>query len=60
MQYICSEKPMRCPDKVTALHSLTHRVDFANAPHCVFSFTAHRSPFNNGTQMTLMRQIFEL
>ena len=43
MQYICSEKPMRCLDKVTALHSLTHRVDFANAPHCVFSFTAHCS-----------------
>ena len=43
MQYICSEKPMRWPDKVTALHSLTHRIVFANAPHCVFSFTAHRS-----------------
>ncbi|MBR5883725.1 MAG: hypothetical protein IKZ17_00690, partial [Bacteroidaceae bacterium] len=42
MQYICSEKPMRCLDKVTALHPFTHRVDFANAPHCVFSFTAHR------------------
>ena len=42
MQYICSEKPMRCLDKVTALHSLTHRIDFANAPRCVFSFTAHR------------------
>ena len=27
---------MRCLDKVTALHPLTHRVDFANAPHCVF------------------------
>ena len=36
MQYICSEKPMRCPDKVTALHSLTHRIVFVNAPRCVF------------------------
>jgi hypothetical protein len=39
MQYICSEKPMRCPDKVTALHPLTHRIDFAHAPHCVFEGT---------------------
>ena len=45
MQYICSEKPMRCPDKVTALHPLTHRIVFANAPHCVFSFTAHLPVF---------------
>ena len=36
MQYICSEKPMRWPDKVTALYPLTHRIVFANAPHCVF------------------------
>ena len=43
MQYICSEKPMRCLDKVTALHPLTHRIVFAHAPHCVFSFTAHCS-----------------
>ena len=42
MQYICSEKPMRWPDKVTALHPLTYRIVFAHAPHCVFSFTAHR------------------
>ena len=27
---------MRCLDKVTALHPLTHRVDFANAPRYVF------------------------
>ena len=38
---------MRWPDKVTALHSLTHRIDFANAPHCVFSFTAHNSSFKS-------------
>ena len=44
MQYICSEKPMRCLDKVTALHPFTHRIVFAHAPHCVFSFTAHCSP----------------
>ena len=43
MQYICSEKPMRWPDKVTALHPLTHRIVFANAPHCVFSLTSHHS-----------------
>ena len=43
MQYICSEKAMRCPDKVTALHPFTHRIVFAHAPHCVFSFTAHCS-----------------
>ena len=30
---------MRCPDKVTALHPLTHCIVFANAPHCVFSLT---------------------
>ena len=30
---------MRCPDKVTALHPLTHRIAFANAPHCVFLLT---------------------
>ena len=45
MQYICSEKPMRCLDKVTALHPLTHRIVFAHAPHCVFSFTSHLSVF---------------
>ena len=39
MQYICSKKPMRCLDKVTALHSLMHRIVFANAPRCVFSLT---------------------
>ncbi|MBQ2457617.1 MAG: hypothetical protein II275_05620, partial [Bacteroidaceae bacterium] len=35
MQYICSEKPMRWPDKVIALHSLTHRIVFVNAPQCL-------------------------
>ena len=35
MQYICSEKPMRWPDKVTALHPLTHRIVFANALQCL-------------------------
>ena len=35
MQYICSKKPMRCPDKVTALHPLTHRIVFVNAPQCL-------------------------
>ena len=45
MQYICSEKPMRCLDKVTALHPFTHRLVFANAPRYVFfQHTAHRSP----------------
>ena len=41
MQYFLSKEAMRCPDKVTALHLLTHRIVFANAPHCVFSLTAH-------------------
>ena len=50
MQYICSEKPIRCPDKVTALYLLTHRVDFANAPHCVFSLTAHLPVMLNSFQ----------
>ena len=36
---------MRCPDKVTALHPLTHRVDFAHAPRCVFSFTSLRPKY---------------
>ena len=43
MQYFLSKEAMRWPDKVTALHSLTHRIVFANAPHCVFSFITHRS-----------------
>jgi hypothetical protein len=42
MQYICSEKPMRCLDKVTALHPLTHRIVFVTAPHCLCSRTALR------------------
>ena len=45
MQYICSEKPMRCLDKVTALNPLTHRIDFAHAPHCVFSLIAFRPKY---------------
>ena len=45
MQYICSKKPMRWPDKVTALHPLTHRIVFANAPRCVFSFTPLRPKY---------------
>ena len=40
MQYICSEKPMRWPDKVTALHPLTHRIVFVTAPHCLCHRTA--------------------
>ena len=43
-QYFFSKKPMRCVGKVTALHSLTHRIVFAHATYCVFSLTAHRSP----------------
>ena len=43
MQYICSEKPMRCLDKVTALHPLTHRIVFVTAPRCVFLLTTHCS-----------------
>ena len=35
MQYICSKKPMRWLDKVTALHSLTHRIVFVNASQCL-------------------------
>lgn len=34
-----SKKPMRCPDKVTALYPLTHRIASAHAPHCVFEGT---------------------
>ena len=40
MQYICSEKPMRWPDKVTALHPFTHRIVFVTAPHCLCHRTA--------------------
>mgnify|MGYP003494064757 CR=1 FL=1 len=36
---------MRWPDKVTALHLLTHRIVFVNAPYCVFSFTSHLPVF---------------
>ena len=43
MQYICSEKPMRWPNKVTALHPLTHCIVFAHAPRCVFLLTTHCS-----------------
>ncbi|MBQ5374101.1 MAG: hypothetical protein IIU51_06075, partial [Bacteroidaceae bacterium] len=50
MQYICSEKAMRWPDKVTALYLLTHRIVFANAPHCVFSLTAHLPVMLNSFQ----------
>ena len=47
-QYFFSKKPMRCVGKVTALHSFTQRIVFANAPRCVFSLTVHRSlPHNN-------------
>ena len=42
MQYICSEKPMRCLDKVTALHPLTHRIVFAIAPRCVSRPDTHQ------------------
>ena len=45
MQYICSEKPMRCLDKVTALHSLTDRIVFVIATYCVFSLTSHLPVF---------------
>ena len=45
MQYFLSKEAMRCPDKVTALHLLTHRVDFAHAPRCVFSFTSLRPKY---------------
>ena len=38
---------MRCPDKVTALHSLTQRVAFVHAMHCVFSLTTHLSVMLN-------------
>ena len=36
--------------KVTALHLLTHRIVFANAPHCVFSLTAHLPVMLNSFQ----------
>ena len=45
MQYICSEKPMRCLDKVTALHPLTHRIVFVIATYCVFSLIAFRPKY---------------
>ena len=32
MQYFFSKKPMRCPDKVTALSLPTHRVAFFRSP----------------------------
>ena len=38
---------MRCPDKVTALHPLTHRIVFVTAPHCVFLLTTHNSSFKS-------------
>ena len=38
---------MRCPDKVTALHSLTQRIVFANATYCVFLLTTHLSVMLN-------------
>ena len=50
MQYFFSKDAMRCPDKVTALHLLTHRIVFANAPHCVFSLTAHLPVMLNSFQ----------
>ena len=42
MQYFFSKEAMRCPDKVTALHPLTHRIASVHAPRCVFSFTSLR------------------
>ena len=50
MQYFLSKEAMRCHDKVTALHLLTHRIVFANAPHCVFSLTAHLPVMLNSFQ----------
>ena len=50
MQYICSEKPMRWPDKVTALHPLTHRIAFFRSPltaHCSLLTTHYSDPHNN-------------
>ena len=41
---------MRCLDKVTALHPLTQRIVFANAPHCLFRLSLiihHSHPHKN-------------
>jgi hypothetical protein len=43
MQYFLSKEAMRCPDKVTALHLLTHRIAF-------FSLTAHLPVMLNSFQ----------
>ncbi|MBQ5742379.1 MAG: hypothetical protein IIV53_11115, partial [Bacteroidaceae bacterium] len=43
MQYICSENPMRWPDKVTALHPFTHRIVLTDATNRLYF--AHESPF---------------